>query len=85
MSDNGFTQQKMTIGEVEVSVQSYRVGTRWAAKVETSDVGNVIGRALAESREAACGAALDAAKVVLDLRSASASLRASADRLRDKR
>ena len=85
MSDNGFNQQKSTIGDVEVSIQSYRVGSRWAAKVETLDVGNVIGRALADTREQAEEAAIDSAKVVLELRSATASLRASANKLRDKR
>jgi hypothetical protein len=85
MSDNGFHQQNSIIGDVEVSVQSYRVGSRWAAKVETVDVGNVIGRALADTREQAEEAAMDSAKVVLELRSATASLRASANKLRDKR
>jgi hypothetical protein len=85
MSDNGFTQQKRIIANVEVSVQSYRVGNRWAAKVETLDVGNVIGRAMADTREDAEAAASENASVLLELRSATASLRASADKLRDKR
>lgn len=85
MSDNGFTQHNATIADVEISVQSYRVGNRWAAKVETLDVGNVIGRAMADTREAAEAAAIESAQVVLELRSATASLRASADKLRDKR
>jgi hypothetical protein len=85
MSDNGFTKKNSTVADVEVSVQSYKVGTRWAAKVETLDVGNVIGRAMADTREEAEEAAIDGAKVVLELRSATASLRASANKLRDKR
>ncbi len=85
MTDDGFTEQKSIIANVEVSVQSYRVGSRWAAKVETLDVGSVIGRAMAGTRAEAEEAATDSAKVVLELRSATAALRATANSLHPKR
>lgn len=80
--DNGFAKRVARIGGVEVTVQSYRVGMRWAAKVEAADVGNAIGRGSGESREAAEAAALDSATLVLDVRSAAAAFKTSADRLK---
>lgn len=80
--DNGFAKRAVTIGTVDVTVQSYRVGARWAAKVETADVGNAIGRGSGETREQAEAAALDSATLVLDVRSAAAAFRTSADRLK---
>lgn len=82
---NDFLQRTDRIADVEVRVQSYRVGQRWAAKVESADAGNVIGRAMDDTREAAERAALDGAKTVIELRNATASLRASTDKLRDKK
>lgn len=82
MSDNGFEQRVVSIVGVDVRVQSYRVGSRWAAKVETLDVGNSIGRGVADSREEAQRVAMESAKVVLELRSATAAFRSSADRLK---
>jgi hypothetical protein len=81
-TDSGFAKRTMLLGEVEVIVQSYRVGSRWAAKVETSDVGNSIGRSSGETRELAEAAALDSAKLVLEMRSAADAFRTSAQRLK---
>lgn len=80
--DNAFEKRPIAINGIEVTIQSYRVGTRWAAKVETVDVGNSIGRASGETREAAENAAIESAKLVLDMRSAAAAFRTSASRLK---
>ncbi len=80
--DNGFEKRALAIGGVELVMQSYRVGARWAAKLETSDAGNSIGRGSGESRQAAEEAALDSAKMVLDMRSAAAAFRTCASRLK---
>jgi hypothetical protein len=80
--DNGFEKRTIALGGVEVNIQSYRVGARWAAKVETADVGNSIGRGSGDTRESAEAAAIDSAKLVLDMRSAAAAFRTSANRLK---
>jgi hypothetical protein len=72
----------MVLAGVDVVIQSYRVGARWAAKVETSDVGNSVGRAQGDTREAAEAAATEAATVVLELRNASAAFKNVAQRVR---
>lgn len=82
MTDNEFKQETRTIAGVEVRVQSHKVGHRWAAKVETLDVGNSIGRGMADTRDEAERLALDSAKVVLELRSATAAFRSSTARLK---
>ena len=82
MGENGFEKRTMVLAGVEVAVQSYRVGTRWAAKVETSDVGNSIGRSAGDTREAAEAGAMEAAIVVLQLRNATAAFRNSAQRVK---
>lgn len=81
---NDFRRETIQIASTEVSLHSHRVGHRWAAKVETADVGNVIGRAMADTREEAEKAAIESATAVLELRNASAMLRASADKLRKR-
>lgn len=80
--DNGFEKRTVTIGQVELTVQSYRVGARWAAKVETADAGNSIGRGSGDTREAAEASALESARLVLDMRSAADAFRTSASRLK---
>ncbi len=81
-SDNGFAKREMKIGETDVTVQSHRAGTRWTAKIETVDVGNSIGRGSGSSREEAEAAAIESAKLVLDMRSAAAAFATSASRLK---
>jgi hypothetical protein len=80
VTDNGFQKRTMVLAGVDVAVQSYRVGARWAAKVETTDVGNSLGRAQGDTRETAEAGAMDAATVVLELRHASAAFKNSAQR-----
>ena len=84
MSDNGFAQETRSIAGVDVRLQSYKVGNRWAAKIETLDVGNSIGRGMADTREEAERIAVESAKVVLELRSATAAFRSTAERLKEK-
>jgi hypothetical protein len=82
VGDNEFEKDRVTLGGVDLVLQSYRVGTRWAAKVETADVGNAIGRGSGDTREAAETAALESAKLILDMRSATAAFRTSTSRLK---
>jgi hypothetical protein len=81
-TDNGFEKRSVTTVGVLLTVQSYRVGARWAAKVETADVGNSIGRGSGDTRAAAEAAAIESAKLVLEMRSAGAAFRTSAHRLK---
>lgn len=79
--ENGFEKRTTMLVGTEVTVESHRVGTRWSAKVEAAE-GNAIGRGSGDSREAAELAALESAKLVLDMRHAAAAFRTSASRLK---
>jgi hypothetical protein len=79
---NEFQKRAISLEGIELEVESYRVGSRWGAKVQTAVVGNSLGRGSGNTREAAEDAAIDSAKMVLDMRSAAAAFRTSTNRMR---
>lgn len=78
----GLETTTTTLAGVEVRVVTYAVGSRFGAKVESLDVGNTLGRGGGATREEAATAAIEAASLVLELRSATNAFRAGAARLK---
>jgi len=72
----------ITIEAFDAVVESYRVGARWGARVETTDESGPIGRGSGETRQAAEEAAIESARAVLEMRSAASAFRTSTNRLR---
>jgi hypothetical protein len=68
-----------------VGVESYKVGARFAARVDNVDPGAVIGRGQGATREEAEQVALEAAALTLQLRDATQSMRRTAEVLPAKR
>ena len=80
--EDEFQTRAISLDGVEVEVDSYRVGARWAAKVHAPEVGNSLARGGGSTREEAERVALDSARMVLDMRNAAAAFRVSADRMK---
>lgn len=66
---------------VEVGVTSYKIGNRYASRVDNVDPGSIIGRGGGPTREAAESIALEKASLSLDLVRATQALRRSVDHL----
>ncbi len=64
-----------------VGVTSYKVGTRYCARVDNVDPGTVIGRGQGATRTEAEKEALDSAALTLMLRASSNAMRRSAESL----
>lgn len=79
---NELEQRVETVAGIDVRVSTYKVGTRFGAKVETLDVGNTIGRGSGATRAEASESAIASASLVLELRSATSAFKAGADRLK---
>ena len=79
---NEFQARAISVEGVELQIQSYRVGARWGAKIESTDAGNSLARGSGQTRDEAEGAAIESAKMVLDMRSAATAFRTSTNRMR---
>jgi hypothetical protein len=79
---NELEQHVESVAGIDVRISTYKVGTRFGAKVETLDVGNTIGRGTGGTRAEAAQAAVQSASLVLELRSATSAFKAGADRLK---
>ena len=79
---NEFQKRAICVEGVDLEIQSYRVGTRWGAKVETTEAGNSLARGSGQTREEAEGSAIESAKMVLDMRGAAAAFRTCANRMK---
>ncbi len=79
---NGFETRVEKIGRVEVRVTSYAVGTRFSCRVDNIDPGGNIARASGATREEAEREAIDSARLALELRSATATLRVVSNALK---
>lgn len=77
-----FQKRAISVEGVDLEIQSYRVGTRWGAKVESTEAGNSLARGSGQTRAEAEGAAIESAKMVLDMRSAAAAFRTSTNRMK---
>jgi hypothetical protein len=68
-----------------VGVASYRVGSRFCARIDNVDPGAIIGRGQGSTRAEAEHVALESAALTLNLRDAAIAMRRSAERLEDNK
>lgn len=77
-------QTASTLEGVAVRIFSWRIDGRYAARVETVDPGDSIGRGRGGSREEACAAAIAGAALRLGLTAARQALASSMKQLHSK-
>lgn len=78
---NELRYRRATVEGQEVGVTSFRIGARFACRVDNVDPGSVIGRGNGATRDEAEQAALDKASLSLGLTQATQALRRSVGHL----
>lgn len=78
----GLQSRQLDIGGVAILVESYKVGERFACRIDSVESGDVLARGAGPTRGDAETAALDSARLVLELRDARNAMRRSAEALR---
>jgi len=78
---NEYEKRTDTLDGQPIGVESYKVGSRYSARVDNVDPGAVIGRGQAASRLEAERLAIENARHTLRLRDAALAMRRSADSL----
>jgi hypothetical protein len=78
---NEYSRRTETVEGMTVGVTSYKVGTRYSARVDNIDPGAIIARAQGSTRIEAERDALENAALTLRLRDASQAMRRSAESL----
>ncbi len=81
-SQNEYVKRTETIEGHAVGLSSYKVGLRFAARVDNIDPGAIIGRGQGATRLEAEQQALESAALTLNLRSSAEAMRRSAEQLR---
>ena len=84
--DNGHAEtleeRTLELEHTNVRVTSYRIGERWAARVDNIDPGDVIGRGRGADRAEAETNALNSAAVRLGMSAARVAIRRGMDKLK---
>lgn len=84
LATNGYESRVVSLAGVDVRVSSYTLGSRFSCRVDNLDPGGNIARGSGPTRADAESTAMEAARLALELRSASANMRAVVDAMNKK-